>query len=188
MQEDHTYEVSQARRVQAARAALTSALSPALSKRKVLLEDLAAQAAELTPNREDRVRLGQLREAYISEVNRFWLYAENAGITEKLVRAWLGQNRKHLAGVDRTEYSAEATFVMRQCVTLFEARGATLTSYAWRSVLHALSEYRDRAEQAHGAKGPADGYPEGTTPDELIDDVTPLTVLLAKREMPGADL
>lgn len=192
VQEDHAWEQAQAKRVQEARAALTDSLGLETSQLRRPLEDEAARAIEVTPVRADKVKLGRLREAYITEVNRLWLYAENTGITQKLLNTWVRLNRRNLAGVDRADYSAEATFAMRAAVTTYQGR-APLASQAYMHVSGALNALRNQALEFHTSTKhecvtnlpEGTSIPEGSDPmaPEIVDDVTPETVLIAKREL-----
>jgi hypothetical protein len=177
VQEDLIWEKQQAGLVQAAKATLASHIgATGRASPDVDLADLATQAMEVTPSREDKVAIDTLRRTYIEQVNRLWLYAENVGITGKLMQAWLRSNRRNLAGVDRADYSAEATFAMRKAVVMFQGKGP-LVSFAFMYVNEGLKRVRDTAQEF-------DRLPEGTNPTaSMIDNVTPETVLVAKRHL-----
>jgi hypothetical protein len=122
------------------------------------------------------VAIEALRLAYVTAVNKLWLYAESAGLTSRLTGAWLRANRRNLAGVDRADYSAEATFAMRHAVVNFTGKGP-LVSFAFMYVNEALKKMRDAAQEF-------DRLPEGASPTaSMIDNVTPETVLVAKRHL-----
>lgn len=175
--EDQAYEATQALVVQtlkknlAAKLAVFGRASPGVD-----LADLASRAIEAYPDRADRVEIAALRSAYVEAVNRLWLYAENAGLTARLTGAWMRTNRRNLAGVDRAEYSAEATFAMRHAVVNYTGKGPLVT-FAFMYVKEALAKVRDAALEF-------DRLPEGANPTAgMIDDVTPETVLVAKRHL-----
>jgi hypothetical protein len=83
--------------------------------------------------------------------------------------------------VDRADYSAEGTFAMRHAVVNFTGKGP-LVSFAFMYVNEALKKLRDVAQEF-------DRLPEGANPTpNMIDNVTPETVLLAKRHLVAAGI
>lgn len=172
MQEDHGYEQEQAKVVQAAKAALRDALGPQ-SGRRELIEDEAKAVMERNP--AERKAVARLLSEYTTAVNRLWLYAENTGITGRLTSAWMKANRKNLAGVAKADYSAEATFTMRAVVCNYLPGKTPLAFFAFQRIAGALTDMRNKA-------GEFESLPRGTA-ESLVDDVTPESVLVAKRHL-----
>lgn len=149
--EDHEYEQGCARAIQVAKEELRSVLGTP-ENRKLMIEDEALAALKYTHDDEDRTRIQTALDRYLVCVNRLWVYTESAGVTAKLLRNWVSQNRRNLAGIEREEFSAEATFAMRRAISGFQPTGAPLAAYAYKTVNRTLRDYRDARKKEAPAR------------------------------------
>jgi hypothetical protein len=102
-------------------------------------ETLAKSYDEASPE------VSEAHQKYVEAINRFWLYAENAGITHRIATAWFVKNRRDVRQTSwsREDIGAEATLAMRAQVATFDPtrRGAAgLETYARIGIFRSLSE------------------------------------------------
>ncbi len=128
-------EEALAQEVQAAKAELEQVLGE--TPRRVRDVEAAAREFENVP------AVGKVLRRYEQAVNRLWLLAENSGLTRSIVSAWMKAHRRSLGGLLREDLDAEATLAMRGVIASYKpGQGATLRTYAYRTIHRRLAEVR----------------------------------------------